>query len=311
MSSDKSKNGSGASNEESTVRLKNPNIKLMDHDILYHIALGTQSHDLVQMFGDVKFVCMGGAPKRMQSFAKYIYSELQDILPPGTVLQDLQEHSHRYSFYKVGPILSISHGIGVPSLQILMHELIKLMYYAKVKDPVFFRIGTSGGIGIEPGTVVISEGAVDEMINPYYEQVVVGRKVQRPAKLDQELAHEMASLHQSDDEFDLVLGKTMCAMDFYEGQGRLDGAFCEHTQADKMEYLKKLHEAGVRNIEMEATCFSAFTHMAGIKAAILCVTFLDRLLGDQVRPSKDVLSQWELRPQQIVARYIRRHLSKS
>ena len=63
------------------------------------------------------------------------------------------------------------HGIGVSSLQILLHEAIKLMYYAKVKNPVFFRIGTSGGIGINPGTVVVSNGAVDEMVMPYHEQV--------------------------------------------------------------------------------------------------------------------------------------------
>lgn len=49
-----------------------------------------------------------------------------------------------------------------------------------------------------------------------------------------------------------------------------------------MEYLKKIHDSGVRNIEMEATVFSALTHHAGIKAAIVCVTFLDRLKGDQV-----------------------------
>lgn len=54
---------------------------------------------------------------------------------------------------------------------ILLHEIIKLMYHAKVKDPVFFRIGTCGGVGVEGGTVVISEEAVDEMLNPYYEQV--------------------------------------------------------------------------------------------------------------------------------------------
>jgi hypothetical protein len=26
-----------------------------DQDILYHLALGSESHDLVEMFGDVKF----------------------------------------------------------------------------------------------------------------------------------------------------------------------------------------------------------------------------------------------------------------
>jgi uridine phosphorylase len=37
-----------------SVRLRNPNIELMDQDILYHLALGSGSHDLVEMFGDVK-----------------------------------------------------------------------------------------------------------------------------------------------------------------------------------------------------------------------------------------------------------------
>ena len=63
--------------------------------------------------------------------------------------------------------------MGIPSIGILLHEVIKLMYHAKVKDPIFFRIGTCGGVGIEGGTVVISEEAVDEMLNPYYEQVKV------------------------------------------------------------------------------------------------------------------------------------------
>lgn len=39
--------------------------------------------------------------------------------------------------------------MGVPSVGILLHEMIKLMYHAKCKDPVFIRIGTCGGIGVE------------------------------------------------------------------------------------------------------------------------------------------------------------------
>ncbi len=41
--------------------------------------------------------------------------------------------------YKVGPVLSISHGMGIPSAGILLHEVIKLMYHAGVKNPIFFR----------------------------------------------------------------------------------------------------------------------------------------------------------------------------
>lgn len=49
-----------------------------------------------------------------------------------------------------------------------------------------------------------------------------------------------------------------------------------------MEYLNKLHDFGVINIEMECTIFGALTYLAGIRSAIVCVALLDRLKGDQV-----------------------------
>lgn len=68
----------------------------------------------------------------------------------------------------------------------------------------------------------------------------------------------------------------------FQGQGRLDGAFCEYTETEKLEYLKHLQCQGIINIEMESTVIAALTHQAGIKTAIVCVTLLDRLVGDQV-----------------------------
>jgi uridine phosphorylase len=61
--------------------------------------------------------------------------------------------------------------MGIPSVSILLHEVIKLMFHARVRDPIFFRIGTCGGIGLEGGTVVISENAVDGLLQPYIELV--------------------------------------------------------------------------------------------------------------------------------------------
>lgn len=63
----------------------------------------------------------------------------------------------------------------------------------------------------------------------------------------------------------------------------MDGAFCNYTEDDKMDYLCSLREAGVKNIEMEATVFAALTHEVGIKAAIVCVALLNRINGDQVK----------------------------
>jgi len=64
------------------------------------------------------------------------------------------------------------HGMGIPSVSILLHEIIKLMYHARVKDPVFFRIGTCGGIGIEGGNVIITEEALNADLKPYHELVL-------------------------------------------------------------------------------------------------------------------------------------------
>lgn len=112
--------------------------------------------------------------------------------------------------------------------------------------------------------------------------MVLGKQICRPAKLDRQLARDLKALAHRDDPYDTVIGKTMCSNDFYEGQGRLDGAFCEFTEAEKMDYLMKLQKAGVVNIEMESLCFAALTHHAGIQSAVVCVTLLDRLKGDQV-----------------------------
>ncbi|XKL59526.1 hypothetical protein PGB90_000542 [Kerria lacca] len=282
----------------------------MDQDILYHLALGNESHDLVEMFGDIKFVCMGGTPRRMEIFAHYIMSEIGYKLPTGTALKDISKFSYRYSMYKVGPVLSISHGMGIPSLSILLHEVIKLMYHAKVKDPIFFRIGTCGGIGIEPGSVVITEEAVNGLLKPFHEVVVLGKVVKRPSLLNKKLIRDLKLLITPEDPYNLIVGKTMCTDDFYEGQGRMDGAFCEFSEIEKIEYMERLQKNDVVNIEMECSAFAALTYHAGIKSAIVCVTFLDRLKHDQLVHPKEVLEEWQQRPQVLVARYIKRYLQK-
>jgi hypothetical protein len=104
----------------------------------------------------------------------------------------------------------------------------------------------------------------------------------------------------------------MTCDDFYEGQARLDGAFCDYSKEvarcndsllvmllytymqyvmcflmeflyinmyimiiqDKMAFLARCHENGVVNIEMEVLAFGAILHHAKIPAAAMCVTLL-------------------------------------
>lgn len=292
----------------SPVCVHNPHLDSLKDDILYHFSLGTNTHNLPAMFGDVKFVCVGGSPWRMKSFIEYIAAELC-MEDPKSEYPNICAGTDRYAMYKVGPVLSVSHGMGIPSIAIMLHELIKLLHHAHCTDVTIIRIGTSGGIGLEPGTVVVTKQSVDATFLPKFEQVILGKTVVRNTDLDQSLALELLQCSNELNQFETVLGNTMCTLDFYEGQGRLDGAFCSYTEKDKQEYLNKANQAGVCNIEMESSVFAAMCKLSGLRAAVVCVTLLDRLKGDQLSSSHEVLHNYQQRPQILVGHYIKKHLN--
>ncbi|KAM3849343.1 uridine phosphorylase 1-like [Diretmus argenteus] len=282
----------------------------MKDDILYHFNLGTATHNLPAMFGNVKFVCVGGSPWRMKAFIEYVAAEL-GLEDPEADYPNICVGTDRYAMYKVGPVLSVSHGMGIPSISIMLHELIKLLHHACCTDVTVIRIGTSGGIGLEPGTVVVTKQSVDAAFLPKFEQVILGKTVVRSTDLDQGLAEELLQCSEELNQFETVIGNTMCTLDFYEGQARLDGAFCSYSEKDKQQYLVKAYEAGVRNIEMESSVFAAMCKLSGLRAVVVCVTLLDRLKGDQLSSSPDILHNYQQRPQILVGHYIKKQLSAS
>jgi uridine phosphorylase len=71
---------------------------------------------------------------------------------------------------------------------------------------------------------------------------------------------------------------------------------CDSSEQDKLDFLKLAHDKGVRNIEMEATLFSAFTNHLNIEAADVCVALLNRLEGDQVAHSADTMAAFDSSP---------------
>ncbi|XP_072197230.1 uridine phosphorylase 2 isoform X2 [Excalfactoria chinensis] len=240
------------------VHVKNPHLEAMDEDVLYHLDLGTKTHDLPAMFGDIKFVCVGGSPNRMRAFAQFMHKEL-GLEGDAEDLADICAGTDRYAMYRVGPLLSVSHGMGIPSVSIMLHELIKLLHHAKCRDVTIIRIGTSGGLGVQAGSVVITDRAVDACFQPRFEQVVLGDVVVRGTDLDGGLVEELLACSEAIPDFPTLVGHTMCTYDFYE-------------------------------------------------AAVVCVTLLDRLEGDQIRASHEVLQEYQQRPQRLVAAFIRRRL---
>ena len=89
------------------------------------------------------------------------------------------------------------------------------------------------------------------------------------------------------------------------GQARTDGAICEHTEEEKLAYLRQIKEKGISNIEMECTALAAVTHHTKVKAAVVCVTLLDRLMGDQVTIAPETYSMYQRRLQALIVKYVK------
>ena len=75
---------------------------------------------------------MGGSEGRIKRFAEMSFDALKDSLSldPSCAEVNIAESAGRYVMYKIGPILTLNHGMGMPSLSIALHEVVKLLFYA-------------------------------------------------------------------------------------------------------------------------------------------------------------------------------------
>jgi uridine phosphorylase len=325
----------------------NPHLAELNPDFLYHLGL-TSADDLKGLFGDTKFVCMGGSGMRAEKvatkFSKQLRlpiirysqnpeSDINDVEGVSKAIDEITEgkkgirptmgkvydfvarqanlptaigKTERFELFKVGPVVIVSHGMGMPSMQIALDEVTKMLHYAGAEDFKYFRIGTSGGVGIEGGDVVIADEAVNDSLETVHEKTELGSKKRYPTQLDAKLAQELLDVAE---DINVQVGKTMATDDFYLGQGRMDGFFEPgYTMEEHFAFLQRAHEAGVRNIEMEATAFAAFCLRAGIPATIICCALVDRLKGDQITSTPDELAAFADNAETVVIRYVGKQL---
>ena len=62
---------------------------------------------------------------------------------------------------------------------------------------------------------------------------------------------------------------------------------------------------------MEATAISSLCSRAGYRCAIVCVTLLDRLKGDQVDLSPETYAKYVSRPLDLVAQFISNEIKQA
>lgn len=292
----------------------NPYLTELDTDTLYHLGF-TSKEDLKKLFGDVRYVVMHGANHRAKDFAEMVRENAatnKDFsLQMGVALgADVDESTlkplgstDRFFLFKIGDIISISHGMGQPSHSILLHEITKLLSHSGVKNVEYFRLGTSGGIGVEPGTIVLTQNGVDPSGQAQYKLHRLGELVEiAPTNFDPRLIHEILDVR---DDINVVLGDTSSNNDFHYEQARMDGAFCDFTRDEQQAYLRSMHQKGVRNFEMESAGFAAFCNRLGIPAACMCVALLNRFEGDQVSLDPDTYADYCSRPWKLMMNYLK------
>lgn len=73
-------------------------------------------------------------------------------------------------------------------MSIMLLELFKLLKNAGASQVEIVRIGTSGGVGVQPGTVIVSSGTINGALEQKYVQWINGKevscKVRKPNYVD-------------------------------------------------------------------------------------------------------------------------------
>ena len=97
------------------------------------------------------------------------------------MLTEMVGQSKSFIFSQVGPILTLNHGMGFGCLSIALHEVVKLLHYAEATDVSLIRMGTSGGLGVEPGNVILTKNGYDATLQEGHEVTTVGKKTRFPS----------------------------------------------------------------------------------------------------------------------------------
>jgi len=288
---------------------ENPHlIHYRDDDTMYHYGLSTKKHDLKALFGKVNLVITAGSQSRIKKFANTLYTKFVRKSVGEKGPEDYAENAGRFSLFCVEHVLLFNHGMGSGSASIAFHEIMKLLDYAEVSrdNCAFIRVGTCGGIGVTPGTICLTTQALTETLDDKFPFVECGELKPLPMKLDEALRKDLANVAEKLN-IEHLSCKTMGTNDFYLGQGRLDGAFCEYGEDDRYKFLQRLYQKGVRNIEMESHTFSAFCTRAGVKGAVMCVVLLNRLgkgkENDEVSADVDTMSDWMTNGMNVITNF--------
>lgn len=268
---------------------------------LFHLILDQQTID---KFKNIKYVILQGSTIRTTAFAKKLAALALGINP------DLFEpvnlaNTINFVIHRVGNVLAVSHGMGSISVDALLHSITKLLHYAGNDEFEYIRVGTSGGIGVALGSVIITQNAYMPNLLPHYTSYELDKQIELPTNFDTELIERILNIQPDNLPFKILRGNSIAADDFYLGQCRYDGAMPPRKDKSiQAEFFRKAHQLGIYNIEMESTALAAFCNQAKIPATMIAAIIINRLETDSFSVSSAQLDQYADNAQQVVLNYL-------
>lgn len=263
---------------------------------LFHLRLSSPKN-----LADVKYVLLCGTRSRAHAIAAQFTVNPIDLTD-----------GDRYTLLCPHPAaLVASHGIGVGSVDTLLHEVHKLLTSFEVTHYTLLRVGTCGGIGLSPGRLIVTRNAVNGLFEPAQRMCVLGHMRKFEGHLDATLREQLLSTAGRLFGNDVAVeGDTMCAETFYVAQCRADGAFAEGTDKERRDFLQTCLKRGVRNIEMESLPIAAFAKRARIPAAVVSVALVDRLVHNSPTEDEYVLRKHQDRAVRLVTHFVKEQINK-
>lgn len=297
-----------------TIKTENINHEFLDSvvagtsvDNYYHFGVASDDPILESLRG-VRAVVMAGSGARIQDFAQ----RWSVISGDSTIIAFPKED--RFVTRYTGGVIFCSHGMGMPSASIAVQEMMRMVYFLTrgdldALDDIFWaRVGTSGGVGLPGGTVVVSDAGLMPDLKPYR----LFRGARGTYWFDGDFpaaTREAIIAANADSGHSVVSGTTIATHEFFIEQFRLDGAIRMETVESKQEFLQWLFDHGVRNIEMEGAMLAAYLNYWGFPSfAMICAVLLDRLHGDQMTATAQELHQYSEDSGDVLFRYLQQRL---
>lgn len=272
-------------------------------DYYYHYGVDS-SLDILTPLRDVRAIVMAGSGERIRGFADRWSRMNQDA--PIIAFPSEDRFVTRYCH----GVLFVSHGMGMPSASIAVQEAMRMLYFLKdgdldALDQVFWaRVGTSGGVDLPPGTMVLSTEALMADLKPF--RLLQGGHGEYWFDGTFPAASRAAIIAaNAGNGIEIVEGKTVSGNEFYLEQFRLDGAINFETLESKQAWLQWVAENGVRNIEMEGAMLAGYLNYWGFRRfAMICTTLLNRLEGDQVTSTSEELHRFTDQAGEVLFNYL-------